>query len=200
MKPWQKLLAGALGLGTLITIGWAVSRRQPKPPPPGGQPPMDVTEDEFLASLPASARPYGPTVWHVAQTYALDPWLLAAVIQHESYWGRYLTADGRGADGHGYGLMQIDDRYWGPWLAANDWRDPAVNIAKGAEILKAALETFPGDERAGIARYNASEQRIRAALARGDDPASVTTHHNGLSYVDHVLRQKAALQASVAVA
>lgn len=199
MKPWQKLLAGALGIGALLTVGWAASRRRPKPPLPGGRL-MGVSESEFVSALPASARALGPTVLHIAQTYALDPWLLAAVIQHESYWGRYLTAQGLGADGHGHGLMQIDDRYWGPWLAANDWRDPAVNIAKGAEILKAALETFPGDERAGIARYNASEQRIRDALARGVDPGSVTTHHHGISYVDHVLRLKSALQASVAVA
>jgi hypothetical protein len=163
---------------------------------------VHLTREAFLAMLPPEAQPFGGYVWESALRHGISPVLLAAVIQHESGWGKYLTPQGpagTGDGGHAHGLAQIDDRTWQAWLDENDWWHPGVNIDKGAEILAAALAEFPDDPRAGIARYNASKGRILAAIDRGLDPASVTTHDNqGRSYVENVLRHVDTIQAGTA--
>src|SRR5215210_2612007 len=40
-----------------------------------------------------------------------------------------------GDGGHGYGLMQIDDRSYPDFIRSGDWKDPRKNIFKGAEVL-----------------------------------------------------------------
>src|SRR4051812_26353921 len=40
-----------------------------------------------------------------------------------------------GDSGHGYGLMQIDNRYYGDWVATGAWRDPRESILMGAQVL-----------------------------------------------------------------
>jgi len=158
-----------------------------------------VSKARFVDALPTAGKPYADQLWRAARAHKIRPVLLAAVIAHESGFGELLTPRGPGGTGdggHGRGLGQIDDRTWGAWLEANDWRDPAVNLDKSAEILAAALATFPGNAAAGIARYNASEPAIRRALANGTDPAAVTTHdREGRSYVDNVVAQLDRLQA-----
>lgn len=183
MARWLSYLAG---LAALVTPGvvWALHS--------GGD---DV--HAFTSRLPAYAKPFGPLVWTAARKWGLDPWLLARVIDLESRFGLALTPPtpaGTGDSGHGRGLAQIDDRTWKHWLQQYDWTDPATNIAKGAEILADNLRIFSGNIRAALSAYNAGPSKVMAALARGEDPGTVTSYATGAdgvrrSYPDNVLRR-----------
>lgn len=127
---------------------------------------------------------------------ALDPCLVAAVIDRESAAGKALAPDGTGDHGHGLGLMQIDARYHSAWAAANDWRDPLTNIRKGCEILKAALANFPKNLQAGVCCYNASPGRVRTAVFQGKSPDVATT---GGDYGSWVLKRAADFRAASAM-
>jgi soluble lytic murein transglycosylase-like protein len=76
-----------------------------------------------------------PEIERVAREKGLDPALLAAIVSRESGAGSLLDARGFGDHGNGCGLMQIDKRAHGKWLAKKNWRDPATNLAMGAQIL-----------------------------------------------------------------
>jgi len=96
----------------------------------------------FKATVPKDAGPYADVILRVAEEENLSPFLLYAIGARESGWGSYLTPKGPGGTGdygHGRGLMQIDDRSNQAWLAANDWRDPLVNLRRGVSILKGKM-------------------------------------------------------------
>lgn len=136
------------------------------------------------ANIPAQYRQWLPQVQAAAKKYNLDPALIFAVMSRES-GGKNI----RGDAGHGRGLMQIDDRSWGPWLASHQGgMDPASNIMKGAEILRANLDQFKGNTKAALAAYNAGGGNVNKALRAGRDPDSVTTGHN---YGSDVLKREA---------
>jgi soluble lytic murein transglycosylase-like protein len=152
-----------------------------------------------LPGLPARLQAYGQYFRDAGEELGLDPYLLAAVCDRESN-GR---VDVVGADGHGYGLMQIDDRYHGAWFGTHRWQDPKQNIYKGAEILRDAIREFSGDTDAeflGCCRYNASLARISAALKKANADKisrrmaadSVTT---GGNYGSDTLRRRGAFKA-----
>ncbi|MFL5349981.1 MAG: peptidoglycan-binding protein [Hyalangium sp.] len=136
------------------------------------------------ANIPAQYRQWLPQVQAAAKKYNLDPALIFAVMSRES-GGKNIRGDG----GHGRGLMQIDDRSWGSWLSGhNGGMDPASNIMKGAEILRANLDQFKGNTKAALAAYNAGGGNVNKALRAGHDPDSVTTGHN---YGSDVLKREA---------
>jgi len=136
----------------------------------------------MAANVPPPFDRWLPLVNAAAKKYRLDPALIFAVMERES-GGKNQYGDGN----HGRGLMQIDDRTWGAWLAKHDGgMDPASNIMKGAEILRDCLNSFPHDLKAAIAAYNAGSGRVSQAVRAGHDPDSVTTGHN---YGADVLRR-----------
>jgi hypothetical protein len=57
------------------------------------------------------------------------------MVSRESSAGGGLDSRGLSDHGHGHGLIQIDDRSYGPWLASHNWRDQTVNMSKGVDIL-----------------------------------------------------------------
>lgn len=138
----------------------------------------------FTAALPSEARQYEDVIRRVATETGIDPLLLAAIGQYESRWGEALSPpgpSGTGDAGHGHGIMQIDDRTWGSWLASNQWWDPYTNVRKGAEIYLASEAYFvqKGLEglalvKAALAGYNAGPGRVWAAVQAGKDPDTVT--------------------------
>ncbi|MBL8955808.1 MAG: peptidoglycan-binding protein [Myxococcaceae bacterium] len=132
-------------------------------------------------SLPQPYAQYAPMVMEAARRYNLPPELLFGIMMRESN-GQNIRGDG----GHGRGLMQIDDRSHGAWLAANQGgMDPASNIMKGAEILRQSIDAFGGDVRKGLAAYNAGVGGVRRALGEGRTADSATT---GGDYGAAVLR------------
>jgi hypothetical protein len=101
----------------------------------------------FKLQLPSYAQPYGDIILQVSREESLDPFLIFGLGDRETKWGTTSYLDkpgpgGRGDAGHGHGLMQIDDRSFGSWLAMNNWADPYTNVKKGAQVLKAKLAFF----------------------------------------------------------
>src|SRR5436309_11525230 len=89
--------------------------------------------------------------------------------------GRNIIADG----GHGRGLMQIDDRSFGDWLAAHqDGLDPASNIDKGCSILRANIDHFGGNVRSGVSAYNAGQGGAQRGITNFGDSDRFTTGGN----------------------
>ncbi len=114
-----------------------------------------------------------------AQKHDWPPEIIAGIISRESRFGLILDPDLTGDGGHGRGLMQIDDRSFGDWLAANDWRDPAINIPIGAEILTGKYNFLAGKgvldnlsdaqaQQAAIAAYNCGEGNVLRVLENGE--------------------------------
>lgn len=95
----------------------------------------------FQSVIPSTAEPYADVILQVAREQNIDPFIIVALGDRETRWGTGAGLDqygpaGRGDSGHGHGLMQIDDRSWGSWLASNSWWDPYTNITKGVQVLK----------------------------------------------------------------
>ncbi len=133
--------------------------------------------DLFSLAIPSEAAPYAATILAVADETGVDPFLIAAIGQRESRWGLALDAEYRGDGGHGHGIMQIDDRTWGSWLAGNEWWDPYVNVRKGAEILASNLSYFEGKGLSGdalvaaaSAAYNRGPGNVWASIRDGSSP------------------------------
>lgn len=134
--------------------------------------PECTTYAEPIAQAAMQVRPDDP------RRFAL---LIAAVGQVETQWGRVHGFQGTtgpsiiGADGHGRGLMQVDDRYH----ALAGWDDPATNILSGARILDAGLRAFAPNLAAGCACYNCGPENVRRSLAEdASDPDRHTTGHD----------------------
>lgn len=124
-----------------------------------------------------------------AQNYQWFPEIIAGIISRESRFGLILDGDLKGDAGHGHGLMQIDDRFFGALLAFHDWTDPATNIEQGVLILTekydylafhGLLDNFSETEaqQAAIAAYNCGEGNVAQVLRAGDDIDSRTAGHD----------------------
>lgn len=141
--------------------------------------------------------------------FELDPLLLAAICDRESRGGEALVPTGPGGlgdNGHGHGLMQIDDRSHRAFCCQTYpdgrlvWKDAEANIQQGALILATAMRGFGGDEVKALAAYNAGTRRVHFACAELTAPAdplailaacdAVTT---GGNYASDVLRRRDAL-------
>jgi len=105
----------------------------------------------FQMQLPSYARSYAPIILRVSRDEGVDPFLIFALGDRESGWGTQLDAAGKGDNGHGHGIMQVDDRSFAQWIASNNWRDPYTNVKKGVQILKGKLVFFMG--RSKVAGY-----------------------------------------------
>ena len=143
----------------------------------------------FKASLPDDAADYSDLILQVSKEQGTNPFLLYAIGHRESGWGTTVSPrgpTGTGDNGHGRGLMQIDDTNFGPdangvgkgngWLAANDWTDPYTNVTKGAQVLNAALSFFsgnasiPGYTDGSMVSITNSANRLGVAAGNYPDP------------------------------
>lgn len=130
-----------------------------------------------------------------AKDYLFPVELLVAIASRETNM-RSIVGDG----GHGYGLMQIDDRSYPDWCHSGGWKDVAGCIQKGALVLDGKREqirngqgmtlkvggtSFRGQDnlsdddllRVAVAAYN-SGLWAYACLSRDHDPDLKTTHRN----------------------
>lgn len=113
----------------------------------------DIEQGLFKLVIPSVARPYADVILRVSRETGISPFLITQLGYRETLWGTSTFLDqpgpgGRGDNGHGHGLMQIDDRSWGNWLSKNAWWDPYVNVSFAVgTILKNKINFF-----AGIAR------------------------------------------------
>jgi hypothetical protein len=127
-----------------------------------------------------AAKGYNAAINRAAVSFGLQPSLIAGIGSRESNWGLILSPKGptgTGDHGHGRGLMQIDDRTWGPWLDTHDWRDAETNIRKGCAILadnRQFFETRLGGAEllilhAALAGYNAGPGNVLNDIRAGRD-------------------------------
>jgi hypothetical protein len=106
-----------------------------------------------------------------AKKYSLDAAIILGIVQVETSGNNVI-----GDYGHGHGLMQIDDRSHKAWLETHDnGLDPESNIDYGSAILRANIDYFNGDVRAGVAACNCGAATVRAALDESGDPDKYTT-------------------------
>lgn len=71
-----------------------------------------------------------PYFGDAASRYGFDQSVLMAIASRESNIRSIL-----GDNGHGHGIMQIDDRSYPEFCDSEEWKDPLKNIMKGAEVL-----------------------------------------------------------------
>lgn len=170
---------------------------------------MSFTQDklahELAAALPARLARYSAELAAAAVVTTPMGWralrwafLLAAVLDNESRGGDVLSPPGPGGtadNGHGRGLMQLDDRapsasrsdleheLWttirGPTVDTPAWQFAAANILAGARILSRLVAEAPSITHA-VAAYNAGSDRAFPA----EDPTTKTYRPN---YVPRVL-------------
>ena len=140
-----------------------------------------------------------------ADFHGLEPAIIAAVMDRESLGGEALnppTRLGVGDNGHGRGLMQIDDRAHTAFCESIEvWGNAELNVMKGTEILAWGLKKTQGHLPGAVATYNTGWQRkdrsgvvipwIRELYLSNPTPDILaldrfTTGHN---YVDDVMRR-----------
>lgn len=152
-----------------------------------------MTEIEILRFIHDT---YGAIIAAAAKLHRHRPEVLAGIMMRETEGGlsRYLDKpgpEGRGDQGHGHGLMQIDDRSFPDFCGGPMWRDPSRNVHFGAWVLsrkRQYLSERVDDElleRATIAAYNCGEGNVSKALAASQDIDARTAHGN---YSREVLR------------
>jgi soluble lytic murein transglycosylase-like protein len=142
------------------------------------------------AHLPKQFRHYLPYVRAAAKKYHVSQAIILAVMDRETGDPHKIGLGGhnvRGDGGHGRGLMQIDDRSHGSWLAGHDGgMDPKSNIDYGTSIIAANLRQFHGNKHEALAAYNSGAGNVQRALRNGLSPDAYTANHN---YGADVLRR-----------
>jgi len=106
--------------------------------------------------------------WSSAASRRTDPYLVAAVIKHESKFDPYARSDG-GA----LGLMQLMPQT-AEWIArqlgepfTEDYLyDPALNIRYGVWYLAVLEDEFGGNDILALAAYNAGRGNVRDWMER----------------------------------
>lgn len=105
--------------------------------------------------------------------------LLLAIASRESGMGTdpfLLANDWTGRDGHGKGIMQVDDRYHSI-MKQTPGDDHITNIEFAAEFLADLMNRFNKKQHA-VSAYNAGAYGVQRALQQGINPDSVTTGGN----------------------
>jgi LysM repeat protein/soluble lytic murein transglycosylase-like protein len=163
----------------------------------GGRPAAQPSGPDFH-KLPSQFRQWGPDIEASAKKYHLDPAYVAAVMDRET-GGKNEVGDG----GHGRGLMQIDDRSHGAWLATHhQGMDPKSNIDYGCSILRVGLDAatqhgLHGDAALKFAAsaYNAGLGGAEAGLRAGNSDARTTGHNYGADVLQRRSKFEAGFKA-----
>lgn len=134
----------------------------------------DQPQSKRKFNLPEPFDEWADHIYNAADKYRLDASLIASLIWCESA-GKNII----GKNGHGHGLMQIDDRRYKEWLKANEGGlNPASNIDFGVSILRKNIDYFRGKLSAGIAAYDCGIDLVEESLVVGKDVDFFTTDKN----------------------
>src|SRR5712664_3611682 len=137
---------------------------------PAGAPMADSAHLKSI--LPSRLAQWADSFMAAGLVYGVSPTLLAAICDRESRGGEALLPHGptgTGDNGHGRGLMQLDDRTHQRFLDAAFfdgvplWRSPAFNILYGCWLLRHYYNLSVGRWAVAIAAYNAGLTRALRA-------------------------------------
>jgi soluble lytic murein transglycosylase-like protein len=140
--------------------------------------PQDMTEsgEHYNATLLARAAQYDSLIERAAESAAVEPNLLRAVIVVESGFNSHAVSK-RGA----VGLMQLMPVTASRFGVSNLY-DPKENVHAGAQYLKFLMNRFGQNIRLALAAYNAGEDAV--ARNGGQIPPFTET----MAYVPKVLK------------
>jgi soluble lytic murein transglycosylase-like protein len=109
---------------------------------------------ERRAVLATEEVPFAKEIVHAATEHAVDPLLVAAVVEVES------TFDPKAGSHKGaVGLMQLLPSTAG--MSRQKLLEPRTNLDAGAEYLAELIERFDGDLTLALAAYNAGPRHVR---------------------------------------
>lgn len=184
---WQKLLAGTTTPAptpavkpTVITSTAPVYQMQTNIP----------RQDPRMLKNIEAMRAYSAIISEVSTRYGIQASIIAAIGSRESDWGLGLTPpgpEGTGDQGHGRGLLQIDDRWHPDFIASGKWSNARENLIYGGALIKSFWDFFttkgamPKNStslRASIAAYNAGPRRVLEGFQAGEDLDFFTTGRN----------------------
>jgi soluble lytic murein transglycosylase-like protein len=131
-------------------------------------------------------RQYGELITRAARRSALDPALVAAVIEQESRF----EPEAHNASSGASGLMQLAPATSAAF-GVTDPTDPRQSITAGCRYLRQLLIRFGGDVRLALAAYNAGPTAV-------DRAGGVPDFSETRAYVKGVLRRWAANRRSAA--
>lgn len=120
-----------------------------------------------------------PVFQSAARKHGISPSLLLAISSRETGMGTdtyVLVNNWTGRDGHGKGIMQVDDRYHviAGIIPGDDHRR---NIEYAAQFLAGLMKELP-TKRQAVAAYNAGAGGVRSVVRQGLDPDAATTGGN----------------------
>lgn len=120
-----------------------------------------------------------PVFRSAASKYSVPVTLLLAIASKETGMGTdpyLLSSNWTGRDGHGKGIMQVDDRYHSI-MHVVPADDHITNIDYAAEFLAGLLRDLPNQHQA-VAAYNAGAGGVRRVVNQGLSPDAATTGGN----------------------
>lgn len=101
-----------------------------------------LPEGTFIEALPNVGKQYAAVIERASKDSGISPYLIAAIMEKESYYGEGLRPkgpSGTNADGSDRGLMQIN-KVAHPYFTA--WADPYESMKYGAKVIKDAKTYF----------------------------------------------------------
>jgi len=125
--PWG-INDGSHGCILGMPRGLHLETPKPKTTPPASTDPIQIAYDR------SDGLGWIPFFREAAKANKFEPELLMAIGYRESGLNpKYLKV--AGDNGHGYGLMQIDNRAFPEWVNSGVWKTAEACIDKGAEVL-----------------------------------------------------------------
>lgn len=139
--------------------------------------------------FPPRIGQWEPVLIILEQRYRVHRLINGALLDREGRGGESTALDrpgpsGRGDDGHGHGLWQLDDRSHGTFLKERmpdgrfKWEDPleAGDYAMRS-VLMPAIRIFKGDIFLSLASYNAGIAAVRSGVAKAPPGAPIAVVH-----------------------
>jgi hypothetical protein len=134
---------------------------------------MNIDENNFLKVISVYAQKHVSAILQVSEEQNISPFLITALGERESGWGKFLDSNLCGDNGHGHGYLQIDDRSFGNWLKNNNWKDAYTNATFGIRLFKSNIAFLSNNQQVpGLTDGKIVTVHLHAAQARGCMPGT----------------------------
>lgn len=147
---------------------------------------LDPSEAEvFAAALPNAGKEYAPLFVQVGKEMDISPFLLAALMEVETFYGKASACKGKGSYCLGtaaddFGLMQINKSAHPDFFKKTTpdgtpyWAIPLESIRYGATVLKQNIAYFAGRGGKTIKVGPRNAAKFGVLLGSKDDPRPLT--------------------------